>query len=63
MTTMTISRERIADSRHRAARVPQAQKRKAASPERVAVADTTALDVVDLWGMDSFPASDPPANW
>jgi hypothetical protein len=20
-------------------------------------------DVVDQWGMDSFPASDPPANW
>jgi hypothetical protein len=21
------------------------------------------LDVVDLWGVQSFPASDPPANW
>ena len=20
-------------------------------------------DIVDEWGMDSFPASDPPANW
>jgi hypothetical protein len=22
-----------------------------------------AVDVVDLWGLHSFPASDPPANW
>jgi hypothetical protein len=20
-------------------------------------------DIVDVWGIDSFPASDPPANW
>ncbi len=20
-------------------------------------------DIVDLWGMQSFPASDPPSNW
>jgi hypothetical protein len=20
-------------------------------------------DIVDTWGLDSFPASDPPANW
>jgi hypothetical protein len=20
-------------------------------------------DIVDVWGRDSFPASDPPANW
>jgi hypothetical protein len=22
-----------------------------------------AADLVELWGVDSFPASDPPANW
>lgn len=22
-----------------------------------------ALDIVEVWGLDSFPASDPPANW
>jgi hypothetical protein len=26
-------------------------------------ADRTGLDVVDLWGLDSFPASDAPSNW
>jgi RNA polymerase-binding transcription factor DksA len=30
------------------------------SPDRNA---TPAADIVDVWGIDSFPASDPPANW
>ena len=27
------------------------------------VADQMAEDIVDVWGQDSFPASDAPANW
>ena len=26
-------------------------------------AGKTAEDIVDVWGQDSFPASDAPANW
>ena len=26
-------------------------------------ANRTVPDIVDVWGCDSFPASDPPANW
>ena len=25
--------------------------------------DPTEPDIVDVWGLDSFPASDAPANW
>jgi len=27
------------------------------------VADGIVPDIVDVWGRDSFPASDAPANW
>ena len=33
-------------------------------PRRAGRAEAEAsLDVVDRWGIHSFPASDPPANW
>jgi hypothetical protein len=30
---------------------------------RIQAVASLPIDVVDLWGMQSFPASDPPANW
>ncbi len=27
------------------------------------VAAAATADLVDMWGEDSFPASDPPSNW
>ena len=29
----------------------------------VEAADDAAHDIVEEWGMQSFPASDPPSNW
>lgn len=35
------------------------------APPKVPAPDRRADegDIVDIWGRDSFPASDPPANW
>ena len=47
---------------------PPSARRAQVGPEP-AVADdgraaaTSASDIVDQWGLQSFPASDPPANW
>ena len=30
---------------------------------RASTAPVLPIDIVDHWGMHSFPASDPPANW
>ena len=35
---------------------------KATSTQRHIVAEVSAWDVVDEWGLQSFPASDPPPN-
>jgi RNA polymerase-binding transcription factor DksA len=32
-------------------------------PRRPAYREPQPRDIVDVWGNDSFPASDPPANW
>jgi hypothetical protein len=32
-------------------------------PRRQAEIVPPPVDVVDQWGMHSFPASDPPSNW
>jgi hypothetical protein len=33
------------------------------TPPPSATAVAAAIDVVEEWGLQSFPASDPPANW
>jgi hypothetical protein len=39
----------------------QPKPRNQVRPVRAAGVDEA--DIVDVWGRDSFPASDPPANW
>jgi len=36
---------------------------RATHAERHVDTDGTLPDIVDVWGHDSFPASDAPANW
>jgi hypothetical protein len=36
---------------------------KAERPTRLRASDWNPQDIVDEWGVQSFPASDPPANW
>jgi hypothetical protein len=32
-------------------------------PDQLSNSDFLAWDIVDEWGTQSFPASDPPSNW
>jgi hypothetical protein len=48
----------VGEAPSRAAQV----ERPAPSSQR-AHADRAVPDIVDVWGRDSFPASDAPANW
>ncbi|NYJ07232.1 hypothetical protein [Petropleomorpha daqingensis] len=48
-------------------RPPESELARVAVLERRVVPDAprrrTADDIVEEWGLQSFPASDPPANW
>jgi hypothetical protein len=65
MTTRTVasSPTRAAEpatDAHSASVVPTAE---AAAGVGALAGHVAGDDVVDAWGHDSFPASDPPANW
>lgn len=46
-----------------ARRSQPARGRHGAAGERLIEADPTVPDIVEVWGNDSFPASDAPSNW
>ena len=45
------------------ARPPAVPAERPEAASRRVPADRTIPDIVDVWGRDSFPASDAPANW
>lgn len=47
----------------RAWRLGPALAERAVAGDLVVRVDEPLTDIVDVWGQDSFPASDPPANW
>lgn len=55
MATITIPEQ----TRH----VPEARDARPIAGEHSTDSVTVVPDLVDIWGNDSFPASDAPANW
>ncbi len=73
--TLTLTRTRAGTPRRAAALAAAAAARRTLPGDRtrddiplgrvpvIADPEPAATDMVDEWGMQSFPASDPPSNW
>ena len=52
-----------ADSRSQGPAEPAHAARNHPDPMAMVADESTVLDLPEIWGQGSFPASDPPANW
>ncbi len=64
-SALVSPRDAVADLKVSAIDASLDRTRNALAPRRHATADPVVPvpDVVEEWGMQSFPASDPPSNW
>ena len=62
MSTTTLERDPTVRSTVTSPVAPSPAVAAAARTPLVPIRET-APDLVDVWGLHSFPASDPPANW